>query len=45
MAASGVTETVLGSERVNGVQIQMIDAAIPAPNAIRSFARVKWVAP
>jgi hypothetical protein len=45
MAASGVTETVLGSETVNGVQIQMIDTAIPAPNAIRSFARVKWVAP
>jgi sugar lactone lactonase YvrE len=43
--AETVTETVLGTHTIGGVQYQMIDAAIPALEDARSFARLKWLGP
>lgn len=44
-AASGVVETILNTQTINGVQVQTIDAAIPAPAPGHAFARIKWLAP
>ncbi len=44
-AAANVTETVLSTWTIGGVQYQMIDAAIPAPAGARSFVRINWLGP
>jgi hypothetical protein len=41
-AAQGVTETVLSTYTINGVQVQTVDAAIPSPSPTSGFARMKW---
>jgi hypothetical protein len=43
--AQGVTETVLSTQGINGVQVQFVDAAIPSPASDRGFARLKWLGP
>jgi len=43
--AQGVTETILSSQNVGGVQIDTIDAAIPFPGATIDFARLRWLGP
>ncbi len=44
-AAAGVTETILSTQLINGVQTQTIDAAIPIGAASRAFARLRWLGP
>jgi predicted RecA/RadA family phage recombinase len=44
-AAAKVTETVLSTQTIGGVQYQIIDAAIPAPAGAGFFVRVKWLGP
>ncbi|MFL6515837.1 MAG: hypothetical protein ACJ8M1_12530 [Chthoniobacterales bacterium] len=40
--ASGVIETVVATQTLNGIQFDTIDAAIPAPLPNVGFARLKW---
>ncbi len=44
-AAGNVTETILRTWTTGGVQYQLIDAAIPAPDGARSFVRINWLGP
>jgi hypothetical protein len=44
-AAATVTETVLGTQTIGGIQYQIIDAAIAVPADERSFARLRWLGP
>lgn len=44
-AAQGVTETVLSTQTVDGVQVDTVDAAIPSPAPDHGFARLKWLGP
>jgi len=43
-SAPGVTETILSTQTIGGVQVQTVDAAIPV-SANHGFARLKWFAP
>ena len=40
-----VSESVITTQEVDGVQLLTIDAAIPAPNDLQSFARLRWLTP
>jgi len=42
-AATGVTETVLSTQTVNGVVIETVEALVPAPAGGRGFVRLKWL--
>jgi len=44
-AAAAVTETVLATQIIDGVQVQTIDAAIPSPVPTVGFGRLKWLGP
>jgi hypothetical protein len=43
--AQAVSEAVLSTMTINGVQVQIIDASIPAPDNDGAFARLRWLAP
>jgi hypothetical protein len=43
--AASVTETVIGTQLIGGVQMQIVEAIIPAPAPTAGFARLKWLGP
>lgn len=43
--ATSVTETVISTQTVNGVQLDTVDAAFPFPAGQSGFVRLKWLPP
>ena len=43
--AQNVTENVLSTQTVNGVQLETVEALIPSPGPTSGFARLKWLRP
>ncbi|MDX1927594.1 MAG: hypothetical protein SFV81_13820 [Pirellulaceae bacterium] len=44
-AVSNVTETVLSTETIEGVEVEMVNATIPCENPLGGFIRLRWLAP
>jgi hypothetical protein len=42
-AAQDTSETVLGTQVVNGVQLETVEALFPATNSLGGFVRIKWL--
>jgi hypothetical protein len=43
--AQDVVETVLATQLIDGVQVQIVDAVFPAPAPTVGFGRLKWLGP
>jgi hypothetical protein len=41
--AAGVTETVLSTQTIDGVSVEMVKVLIPGPDPTRGFVRFRWL--
>jgi uncharacterized repeat protein (TIGR01451 family) len=44
-AATGITESIIGSQMIDGVHVQTIEAVFPPSDAPQGFGRLRWLRP